>query len=92
MGFNEAVIALKQITDEHAWYKAMEEVRNTFQEKEFFKEFPELEEGQAIFESDQLKLLKLTEPLNFSKDGQGFDRWWNSFFHLAGWVAKVKLV
>ena len=64
------IIVVKQITDEKKWYHAMEDVREFFKNEEYFKEYPGIEYNQVT--NDQLKMLEITDPLNFCPRGQGF--------------------
>ena len=50
----------------------MEDVRKSFENEDNFKEFPGIEKGHGVLTMDQLRMLKITEPLNFSTRGQGF--------------------
>merc|ERR1712096_579569 len=75
MGTDAGILVTNQITDEHRWFLAMEEVRQHFKGREYFKELPHYE--CTIFGVEKLKLLKLTEPLNFTDKGRKFAWRWN---------------
>jgi len=87
MGWNEGILAVKQITDEKKWFQAMEDVRRSFQNEDFFKESPqEDKEGKysnwsEIGEKDDVKGWEITEPINFCEEGKGFDWDWNDFLY-----------
>jgi len=84
MGIDEGIVALKQITDEFKWFNAMEEVKQFFQDKHYFKEYPRHQLGHQLFTEGDLKLLEITEPLNFHEKGKRFN--WNR------WVDFLRLL
>merc|ERR1711892_1380055 len=97
MGWNEGILAVKQITDEKKWFQAMEDVRRSFQNEDFFKESPqEDKEGKysnwsEIGEKDDVKGWEITEPINFCEEGKGFDWYWNDFLYCPFGKATDKL-
>ena len=94
MGIDEGILVVKQITDEHAWFCAMEDVRKAFYKEDYFRDHDQVTsdgERERAFEIEQLKLLEITEPLNFCDHGQSFTWWWTSFLDLVGDVDKDSL-
>ena len=94
MGWNEGIIAVKQITDEKKWFRAMEEVKGAFRRDCFFKEYPTDDknayfvnrdhEMKGVFdEKDNVKKWEITERLNFCEQGwEQQNHWdWQFFEH-----------
>ena len=53
----------EQITDEYLWFMAM--VETAFEGKEYFNNLFQQEEKASKLGEVKMKILKLTEPLNF---------------------------
>ena len=75
------IIVTEQITDEYLWFIAMEEIRLTFEDREYFKQVL-LQEGEEFskFGEEEMNMLELTEPLNFADNGRDFAWRWKSVF------------
>ena len=75
MGIHMRIIVEEQITDEKKWFHAMEDVKESFKNEEYFKEYPGIDHNQVT--KDQLKMLEITEPLNFCPRGTGICQVWH---------------
>ena len=89
------IIAVRQITNELLWYEAMKEIHKTFKTKKYFKDLS----GASKFDLKYMKLLELSEPLNFASSGCVKVLWkWRSFSYFLSpelkkdvWAGNLKL-
>ena len=75
MGYDAGIRVTQQITDEHKWFVAMEEVRREFEREDYFKEMPD---NRCNLNEKLFEMLETTEPINFSHRGKFFARHWNN--------------
>jgi len=67
MGYDAGILVTQQITDEHKWFLAMQEVNREFKGESYFECMPEKE---CNLSEEIFKMLDLTEPLNFGDSGK----------------------
>jgi len=73
MGVDAGILVTQQITDEHKWFVAMEEVRREFEREDYFKEMPD---NCCNLNEKMFEMLETTEPINFSHGGKFFAWYW----------------
>ena len=60
------IVALRQITNERLWYEVMNKIRDQFIQEDFCKILPN---PKTVFKKNTMKILELTEHLNFWESG-----------------------
>ena len=89
------LIAVRQITNELLWYEAMKEIHKTFKKEKYFKDLS----GATKFDLKYMKMLELSESLNFASSGcVKLLRKWRSFSYFLTpelkkdiWAGNLKL-
>ena len=72
------IVALRQITNERLWYEVMNKIRDHFIQEDFCKILPN---PKTVFNKNTMKILELTEHLNFWESGLAQIQWqWIDFW------------
>ena len=66
-GRRAGIVVLKQITDERKWFQAMERIRETFGQKDYFKILPDFKKED--FKEVAMQKFNLDEEIFFSRYG-----------------------
>ena len=83
MGINAGIVVVKQITDEHKWFQAMNHIQNEFKGEDYFVILPRF--NKEAFTVEAFEKLMLTEDMNFSSTGSTSLDWhWNP------WESKLR--